>query len=101
MTLHRENSVAAIARLQPDEPDEGPFAHTVGEGEHRALQAIMNAEATLELAAQQRIANKLQVALIDQLGELAKVSAPASYPVDPSIGIRNYLTNDEWKELDQ
>jgi len=93
MSDHKVAAEAAIARLQP----ESGLGY-VGEGEHRALQAIMNAEATLELAAQQRIANKLQVALVDQLSNIAE-HMPGTMR-DPSIKIREYLTPDEWKEID-
>lgn len=56
--------------------------------------------ATLALVDQQVIANKLRVALVDQLSDLAKTQAGPGYPVDPSIHIRDYLTAGEWKVLD-
>lgn len=48
---------------------------------------------------QARIANKLRVALIDQLTEIARMMPGVGYPADPAIRIREYLTEDEWKDL--
>lgn len=68
--------------------------------------AAMNAnigavtDAQLAMVEQQRIANRLQVAAIDQQSEIARLLAPASYPVDPSIGINGYLTDTEWAAID-
>lgn len=55
--------------------------------------------ATLALVEQQRVANKLAVALVDQLTGIARCISGPAVQLDPSIRIRDYLDADEWKGL--
>lgn len=89
---HAAESESAIIRLRAMSP-------SGGEGEHRALQAIAQTEATLALVEQQPITNKLTVALVDQLTEMARTMPSQGYPVDSAILVRDYLDADEWEGL--
>ena len=60
-----------------------------------------NAMATLRLVDEQLTTNRLLVALVDQLGSLASVSAPMNYPVDPAIRIRDYAPDSDWSRIDE
>lgn len=55
------------------------------------------ARATLELAEQQRIANKVACAHVAQLGEVARLLAGAGHPTDPAIPF--ILTPDEGRTV--
>ena len=74
-------------------------------GERTGALALIEATraqalAILALVEQQRVANKLRVAFVDQLTQIAlSVSSGPGYGTDPSIRIRDYLTGDEWSEL--
>lgn len=70
-------------------------------GEHKAdVIAHAQVHATLALVEQQRIANRLQVAAIDQMTTMAQMAAPQGYPVDPGIRLRDYLTAADWEQIE-
>jgi hypothetical protein len=63
-----------------------------------ALKAA-HVHAMLAVADQQRIGNKLTVALVDQLSAIAPYLAPMGGSVDPAIKVRQYLSDAEWEGL--
>lgn len=63
------------------------------------LTAEAQVHATLALVEQQRIANKLKTALVEQIGSLARTQTQPGYPLDPAIDVRTHLDPDEWKGL--
>lgn len=57
------------------------------------------AEQTAELVKQQQIANKIAVALVEQVGALAETNTQPGYPMSPALAIREYVTDAEWEGL--
>lgn len=76
-------------------PDMGVTANWSSDGKIAAAQV----HATLAVAEQQRIANKLHVALVDQLTQIALKLPGPGYPTAPSVRIRDYLSPDDWEGL--
>lgn len=66
-------------------------------GDSLRLEGLVHA--TLAVAEQQRIANKLHVALVDQLTQIALTLPVPGYPTDPSVRIRDYLSPGDWEGL--
>lgn len=66
----------------------------------RSFSAAAQAHATLALVEQQRIANKVAVAQVAQLGEIARLLTGPDYPRDPALPSELILTPEDEKLLE-
>lgn len=67
-----------------------------------AWVAEAQVHATLAVAQETRTTNRLLVALIDQLGEIATSMPPQTdYLRDTRIPLRTYLSKDDWNRLEE
>lgn len=89
---------AAEAMKWFEEAEKSHWPEHVARAQFHAQMAAFE-RGTDALVEQQRIGNKLRVALVDQMTEIAKMTPLAGYPVDPAIVVRDYLSSDEWAEL--
>ena len=55
--------------------------------------------ASLAIADEQRVANRLQAALIEQLGEVARLLTGPEHPTDPAVPLTKYLSREELHDL--
>lgn len=99
---HAANAVKLIDDV--DEMIDGIGRDSINSAEGVVALSLVEATravalATLAVAEQQRIANCLQVALVDQLTQIALTLPVPGYPTDPSVRIRDYLSPGDWEGL--